>query len=81
MDNMLRRRFLLGRPLVRRPILGAALVGGLAYVVGRRGSGQAQASPTDDTRARLRDLDRLRTDGTISNDEYQARRAELIQAI
>ena len=67
--------------MIRRPILGAALVGGVAYMVGRRGSGQAQASPTDDTRASLRELDRLRTDGTISNDEYQARRAELLQSI
>ena len=79
---MLRRRLLLGRPLVRRPILGAALVGGLAYVVGRRSSVQAgPAAASDETRARLRDLDRLRTDGTISNDEYQARRAELLQAL
>ena len=79
---MLRRRLLLGRPLVRRPLLGAALVGGLAYVVGRRSSVPAgSASASDETRTRLRELDRLRTDGTISNDEYQARRSELLATI
>jgi hypothetical protein len=72
--------------MVRRPILGAALVGGLAYMVGRRSSVQARpasaiASPSDETRARLRELDQLRTDGAISNDEYQARRGELLGTI
>ena len=68
--------------MVRRPILGAALVGGLAYMVGRRSSVQAApASASDETRSRLRELDQLRTDGTISNDEYQARRSALLGSI
>ena len=68
--------------MVRRPILGAALVGGLAYLVGRRSSVQPPpTSASDETRSRLRELDRLRTDGTINNDEYQARRSELLGTI
>jgi Short C-terminal domain len=84
---MFRRRFGFGRPLLRRPILGAMVLGGLGYAIGRRGSGQqpgpgaapvAPLSESADATARLQNLDRLRAAGTITDAEYQAQRAELV---
>jgi hypothetical protein len=78
---MFRRRFFL-----RRPILGAAVIGGLAYAIGRRGAQPVAPAPaalpprsdSEDATARLQNLDRLRAAGTITDSEYQAQRAELI---
>ena len=76
---MFRRRF-----GFRRPLLGAAVLGGLGYAIGRRGSQSAAPSvatprsDSEDATARLQNLDRLRAAGTITDAEYQARRTELV---
>ena len=79
---MLRRRLLFGRPLVRRPLLGAALVGGLGYVVGRRSSEpRTPITEWTDPADRLRELDRLHAAGTITDAEHAASHAALLRRL
>jgi len=77
---MFRRRF-----GFRRPLLGAVVLGGLGYAIGRRGSQSAAPSvatpprsDSEDATARLQNLDRLRAAGTITDAEYQVQRTELV---
>ena len=80
---MFRRRSLLRRPLVRRPLLGAAVVGGLGFLIGRRrsaetsGSAAATADPSD----RLAALERLHETGSITDEEYAMKRADLLREL
>ena len=79
---MFRRRLLFGRPFVRRPILGATLVGGFGYFLGRRSSEPRTlpASP-EDSAHRLEELIRLHDGGAITDEEYAAKRADLVREL
>jgi len=79
---MFRRRLLFGRPFVRRPILGATLVGGFGYLLGRRSSVSRTlpANPADSA-DRLEELVRLHDRGAITDEEYAAKRADLVREL
>ena len=70
---MFRRRL----AVVRRPrLLGAALLGGAGFLVGRRRCGQAvpEAEPVD----RLSELARLHDDGSLTDEEYSQAKREVL---
>lgn len=69
---MFRRRFV----LVRRPrILGAALVGGAGFLLGRR-RGSPPAEPT----GRLSELARLHQDGSLTDEEFAQAKREVLDS-
>ena len=71
--EMFRRRLV----VVRRPrLLGAALLGGAGFLIGRRRGGQAvpEAEPVD----RLSELARLHDDGSLTDEEYSQAKREVL---
>ncbi len=78
-----------GRPFARRPrLLGAALVGGAGYALGRSSrrssttapaAGPAQASAYDaEPVARLKELADLHAAGALTDEEYAAAKRRLL---
>jgi hypothetical protein len=67
---MFRRRLM----VVRRPrLLGAALLGGAGFLIGRR-RGAQPAEPT----GRLSELARLHQDGSLTDEEFAQAKRELL---
>ena len=67
---MFRRRFV----IVRRPrILGAALIGGVGFLLGRR-RGPQPAEPTGG----LSELARLHADGSLTDEEFAQAKREVL---
>jgi hypothetical protein len=78
---MFRRRIV----VFRRPrLLGAALVGGLGFAVGRASKGSSTAAPTGqqadvpDLTGKLKDLADLHASGALTDDEFAAAKSRLI---
>ena len=73
------------RPILRRRrVIGAAMLGGLGYLVGRRRGAMdaaADAGPAPSAGERLVELDRLHRAGTITDAEYEAKKAELLEEL
>jgi hypothetical protein len=84
---LFRRRFV----IARRPRLwGAALVGGLGFAVGRASKRSAQsATPVQqgagaeaasaDVTARLQDLARMHASGSLTDEEFAAAKAKVLE--
>lgn len=76
---MFRRPF-----LRRRRVIGAAMLGGLGYLVGRRRGATDAASDAGAASSagdRLAELDRIHRAGTITDAEYEAKKAELLEEL
>jgi hypothetical protein len=75
---MFRRPFgVIGRPILRRPrLMGAALLGGAGYALGRRNRPPASETP-DATGRRLAALEDLHAAGALTDEEFEAARARL----
>ncbi len=71
---MWRRPLLARRAMMRRPVLGAAVIGGLGYLIGRR-----QSEPGGATARRLADLHALHDRGQLTEDEFARKRADLLR--
>jgi hypothetical protein len=68
---MFRRRLM----VVRRPrLLGAALLGGAGFLIGRRRGAQVVAAPAD----RLSELARLHEDGSLTDEEFSQAKREVL---
>jgi hypothetical protein len=76
---MFRRPF-----LRRRRVIGAAMLGGLGYLVGRRRGAidaAVDAGPARSASDRLVELDRLHRAGTITDAEYEDKKAEVLEEL
>ena len=73
---MFRRRLLFRRPFFRRPLLGAAFVGSLGFLIGRRRapSGSADSAVS----AELQRLADLHSKGVIDAAEFEAAKRRLL---
>ncbi len=73
---MVRRR---GRPLMR-----AAMVGGVAYHAGKTRQGAAPSAPagglSDAAIAQLKELAQLRDEGVLTQEEFDAQKAQLLRS-
>jgi hypothetical protein len=69
---MFRRRFFLRRPR----ILGAAVVGGLGFAAGRASKRQSESA---EMTARLKELADLHASGSLTDEEFAAAKAKLLQ--
>jgi hypothetical protein len=75
---MFRRPF-----LRRRRVIGAAMFGGLGYLIGRR-RGALDMTPPDAAPGiaeRLTELDRIHQTGTITEGEYEAKKSALLKEL
>jgi Short C-terminal domain len=76
---MFRRPF-----LRRRRVIGAAMLGGLGYVIGRR-RGELETTPPDTTPTsvadRLAALDQIHQAGTITDAEFEAKKTALLNEL
>lgn len=69
---------------VRRPrILGAALLGGTGFLIGRRRGSQVATPPATPSAAadpadRLNELARLHADGTLTDEEFSQAKREVV---
>jgi uncharacterized membrane protein len=64
------------------PGVAIAAVVGIAYIIWASSRGRApKVSKRDETMKTLSDLANLRAQGAISNDEYEAKKAELLRQI
>jgi hypothetical protein len=73
---MLRRRLFWP---VRRPLVRGALVGGFGYLLGRRAGRPADDAETQTVAGRLDELEALRKGQKVSDEEYEAKRSEILK--